>query len=282
MPKKKTSKKTKKAKKPNLKKTPTLNLKNEQDIAMDFATKAYQKFNKMIKSIVLFGSTIKQTSTVGSDIDIIIILDDVSVNWDQELVAWYREELEKILRANPYNKDIHINTIKLSTWWNDLIQGDPVVINIIRYGEALIDMGGFFDPLKHLLINGKIKSTPEAVYNALQRAPKHFARSKVSELNAVEGLYWAMVDSAHAALIASGLNPPSPEHIPASLKQIFVDQGKLKLNYVTDYRDLHFLHKKIAHGEVTDLKGVEIDNWQEKTKEFMKVMAQLVKDAIED
>jgi len=279
---KKTSKKTaKKKSKINLKNIPSLKLKGEQDIAMDFAVKVYKKFNKMIKSVVLFGSTIKKEQTVGSDIDIILIIDDVSINWDPKLIAWYREELDKILKESPYKKDLHINTIKLSTWWEDLMRGDPVVINVIRYGQAMIDFGGFFEPLKYLLVKGKIKSTPEAVYNCLQRAPAHITRSKAAELNSIEGLYWAMVDSAHAALIAAKVSPPSPEHIPINLKTTFVDAGKLKINYVTDYRDLLVLHKKIAHGEVTDLKGVEIDAWQAKTEDFLHTMAMLVKDEIE-
>jgi len=251
-----------KVRKEDMRKFPSLQLKRETEIAMDFATKVYQKFNKMVKSVILFGSSVKQTAVAGSDIDIVIIIDDVSIDWDQELIAWYREELEKILKSNPYNRELHINTIKLSTWWEDLMKGDPVVIN------------------EFLLVKGKIKSTPEAIYNSLKRAPLHFSRSKVAELNAIEGLYWAMVDSAHAALIAANCLPPSPEHIPINLKEAFVDTGKLKMKYVTDYRDLHFLHKKIAHGEVTDLKGVEIDNWQAKTEAFMQVMTQLVKDIV--
>ena len=255
---------------------PTLDLKKDSEIAMDFATKVYKKFNKMIKSVILFGSTTKQTSVAGSDIDIIIILDDVSIKWDPELITWYREELNKILRINPYKKSLHINTIKLSTWWGDLMRGDPVVVNILRYGEAMIDLAGFFSPLKFLLIQGKIKSTPEAIYSCLQRAPTHIARSKTSELNAIEGLYWAMVDSAHAALIAANVLPPSPEHVPVNLKETFVNSGRLKMKYVIWYRDLLMLHKKIAHGEIKDLKGIEIDAWQERTEEFLRVMAKLV------
>jgi len=270
----------KKRKKINKKDIPSLQLKTESEIALDFATKVYKKFDKSIKSIILFGSSVKQTAVAGSDIDIVIILDDVSVVWDQELIAWYRTELDKILRKNPYNKSLHINTVKLSTWWEDLIKGDPVVINILRYGEAMIDAAGFFEPLKFLLIKGKIKSTPEAIYNCLQRAPSHIARSKASELNAIEGLYWAMVDSAHAALIAEGITPPSPEHIPINLKEKFVNQGKLKIEYVIWYRDLHVLHRKIAHGEIKDLTGVEIDDWQTKTEEFLKAMTKLVKESI--
>ncbi|MDO8622800.1 MAG: nucleotidyltransferase domain-containing protein, partial [archaeon] len=193
----------KQEKKINEKNISSLQLKNEEDIAMDFAIKVYQKFNKIVKSVVLFGSTIKKDATAGSDIDIIIIIDDVSINWDQELIAWYREELSNILKTNPYKKEIHINTIKLSTWWGDLMKGDPVVINVIRYGKSMIDLAGFFEPLKFLLLKGEIKSTPEAIYNCLQRAPMHISRSKAAELSSIEGLYWAMVDSSQAALIAA-------------------------------------------------------------------------------
>jgi len=279
--KKKTKKESKKNKSEiNKKNIPTLQLKKERDIAMDFAVKAYKKFDKSVKSIILFGSTTKQTAVAGSDIDIVLVIDDVSINWDQELIAWYRTELDKILRGNPYQKSLHINTIKLSTWWEDLMKGDPVVLNIIRYGESMVDMAGFFEPLKFLLIQGKIRPTPEAIYNCLQRAPAHIARSKASELNSIEGLYWAMVDSAHAALIAANVLPDSPEHIPVDLKNNFVNTGKLKMKYVIWYRDLLVLHKDISHGKIKDLKGVEIDEWQKRTEEFLDVMARLVKEIV--
>lgn len=259
---------------------PSLKLLNEHDIALDFATKAYQKFTKLIKSIILFGSSVKQTSIASSDIDIIIIIDDAAVQWDQELIAWYREELGKLIKANPYKKELHINTVKLTTWWQDLIRGDPVVINIIRYGEALIDFGGFFNPLKIMLQEGKINSSPEAIYTCLQRAPQHLARSKAAELGAVEGIYWAMVDSSHALLIASKVLPPSPEHIPILLKENFVDKGLLKMKYVVWYRDLYMLHRKIVHGDLTDIKGMEIDDWQARADDFINVMAKLIEQII--
>ena len=259
---------------------PTLKLKKESDIAMDFALKVYDKFEKSIKSIILFGSTAKESNVPGSDIDVIILLDDVTIRWDQELIAWYREELDRILSRNPYQKNLHINTIKLSTWWNDLINGDPVLINVLRYGQALIDLAGFFEPLKALLIQGKIKSTPEAVYTALQRSPVHLQRSKVAELNAIEGLYWSMVDSSQAALMAAQVPAPSPEHIPMELKTNFVDNGMLNKKYVEWMRDLSLLHKKIMHKEIHDLKGVVIDDWQDRTEEFLDVITGLIKDII--
>ena len=52
------------------------------------------------------------------------------------------------------------------------------------------------------------------------------------------------------------------------------------MKYALWYRDLFLLHKKIAHGEITNLKGVEIDEWQDRTEEFLKVMAKLVNSFI--
>ena len=55
---KKSGKKKKSQKKIKIPKNiPTLQLKKENDIAMDFATKAYKRFDKLVKSVVLFGST---------------------------------------------------------------------------------------------------------------------------------------------------------------------------------------------------------------------------------
>jgi predicted nucleotidyltransferase/uncharacterized protein (UPF0332 family) len=263
-----------------LKKLPTLKMINEKDIAMDFAVKVYEKFNKMVKSVVLFGSQIKGNTKQKSDIDIMVLIDDASISWDEELIAWYREELSRLIQANPYQKDLHINTTKLTTWWNDLSRGDPVVLNILRYGVPLIDFGGFFEPLKILLQQGKIKPTPEAIYACLERTPYHIGRSKIAELNAIEGLYWAMVDSAHAALMATKQMPPSPEDVPKMMQEIFVDTGNLKKQYVDEYAQLLTLHKSIVHKEISDLRGVEIDMWQEKTEKFVQEMTRLVSEVL--
>ena len=255
---------------------PTLKLKSERDIASDFAEKAYKHFDKLIKSIVLFGSQIKHTNTSDSDIDIIIILDDATVQFDEKLIVWYREELGKIIKANPYKKDLHINTVKLTTWWEDLYKGDPTIINIIRYGEPLIDLAGFFQPFKILLQNGKIRTTPEAIFNMLDRVPQHIVRSRQAEMSAIDGCYWAMVESAQALLMAIRILPPSPDHITVLLKEHFVDKKLLKMKYVIAIRDLYDLHRKIVHGQLKNLDGRVIDNWQELSKEFFEVTLKLI------
>lgn len=268
----------KKIKKPKLTK---LVLRNNKEIAMDFATKVHRQFDSIVKATVLFGSEAKNEAKSTSDIDVIIIIDDVAIDWDLELIAWYREELAKIIETSRYSKDLHINTIKLSTWWDDLLHGEPVVINVLRYGEALIDLGGFFNPLKGLLLQGKIRSTPEAVYSALQRAPAHLARSKTAEIGAVEGIYWTMVDSAQALLMTLGKLPPSPEHITKMLKENFVDKKLMKMDLVIWYRDIYSLHKAIAHREIHEIKGIDLDKWHDRAETFLNVTTKIIDRILE-
>lgn len=255
--------------------------RTDKDIAMDFATKVQRKFDHLVKATVLFGSQVSGDVKPGSDIDIIIILDDAAINWDMELTAWYREELGKLIAEQNYSKDLHINTIRLTTWWRDLLHGDPVVLNIVRQGQVLIDIGGFFNPIKALMVQGKIHSTPEAVYASLQRSPYHLTRSKMSMLSAVEGVYWCMVEAAQAALITLGKLPPSPEHITRMLHESFVETGVLKSDFVKWYHNIFILHKQITHGEVRVVKAQEIESWQEKAEIFMKKMVEIIDRLIE-
>ncbi|MDP1728847.1 MAG: nucleotidyltransferase domain-containing protein [archaeon] len=270
----------KQEKKIKAKDIPTLQLNAERDIAADFANKVYQRFDKMIKSVILFGSTAKQVRTSGSDIDIIVLIDDASVKFDSELIGWYRAELGKIIQLNPYKKELHINTVKLTTWWHDLMKGDPVILNIIRYGEDLIDFGGFFRPIKILLQEGKISSTPEAIYTSLQRAPYHLAASKRAELGAIEGIYWAMVDSAHALLMSAKIQPSSPEHIAEILKREFANKKIIDSKYANWYQEVFSLYKSIMHNQVTDIKGANIDLLQSRADEFIRIMAQAIRNYV--
>ena len=222
-------------------------LVTDRDIALDFASKAYKKFRDVIKAIAMFGSSIRQDSTPKSDIDIIIIIDDCTVNWDDELIAWYREELAKLLASENYKKELHINTVTLTAFWEEVRVGEPLVINVLRYGEALIDLGGFFDPLKVLLAKGKIRPSPEAVFTTMQRTGMHLGRANSNILNSVEGFYWAMVDASHAALMAMNVVPPSPEHIADLLNETFVSQNMLKKEYVNWYEQVRKKAKSILH-----------------------------------
>lgn len=252
------------------------------NIALDFATKAYKQFKEVIKTVVLFGSVSKQEAKKKSDIDIIIIVDDCTIEWDQEIIAWYRGELAKLIAKQKYRKKLHVNTVTLSTFWEELKAGEPLIINVLRYGQTLIDFGGFFEPLKVLLAKGRIRSTPEAVFTTMKRAPEHLFRSNASLLGSIEGFYWAMVDSSHAALMAVNVTPPSPEHISDLLREEFVRKKQLNKKFPVYYDEVHKLAKKIVHGEVNNIDGKKITELQKKAEDFVKVLRDLTQFLIKE
>ncbi len=257
-------------------------LETDLDIAYDFSGKCYKKFREVIKAIAMFGSAMKNSSTSKSDIDIIIIIDDCTVNWDEELIAWYRAELSKLLALQKYTKELHINTVTLTAFWEELRVGEPLVINVLRYGEPLIDIGGFFDPLKVLLAKGRIRPTPEAVFTTMERSGIHLGRANTHILNSVEGFYWAMVDAGHSALMALHVVPPSPEHLAQLLDEHLVKRKVLSREYVEWFEDVRKKAKEVVYGEVTKIKGREIEDLQKKSEDFVQKLVEITKNLIKD
>ena len=253
----------------------------EYDIAYQFATDVTKKFGEAIKAIALFGSQTKKTYTEKSDIDIIIVIDDCTLNWDMEMIAWYREELAKLVRTNPNAERLHLNTITLSVFWDEVRRGDPLIVNVIRHGQALVDQGGFFDPLKVLLAKGKITPSPEAVFLAAQRAFEHQNMAKLNMLAAFENIYWSTVEAAQATLMALNLVPPSPEEIPKLLEKLEKEK-KIKKQYVQDFKDIQDTMKKIKQKEMTQIAGSDVEEHQERAQEFVDTFQRLTKALMED
>jgi len=250
-------------------------------IAYDFANQIYKAFGNVVLSVILFGSVAKGEAKKESDIDIMIIIDNVSVSWDQDVIAWYREELFKLVKGNPNRDKLHINTMTLSAFWDNVKVGEPAAINILRYGVALLDLG-FFEPMKFLLITGRVKPSSEAIYTTLNRAPWHMLRSRVKVLSAVEDIYWAMVDSAHAALMTYGITPPSPEHIDDLLLETFANKKKLDKKYILWYKEIYKLAHDIKNNKVDRIGGNKFDVFNKRASEFVKVMEQLTRDGEKD
>ncbi len=246
-------------------------------IAYEFAAKVYKKFGPVVLSVVLFGSAAKGTPKPESDIDIIVIVDNVSMVWDEEVISWYREELFKIIKIDPNRDLLHINTVTLSAFWDNVRSGDPAIMNMLRYGIALVDLG-FFEPMKYLLLQGRIRPTAEAVYTVMTRVPWHLLRARVKTLSAIDDMYWAMVDSAHAALMIRNQTPPSPEHVPELLETIFVKTKKLDKQFIDWYSEMYELAHAIKNHKMHRISGEEYEKWYRRTEQFTKVMERLAKE----
>ena len=251
-------------------------LNEDLQIARKFAKSMHQEFGKFISSMVLFGSAAKHVSNPKRDIDILIILDDTRIQFTQELIQTYRILLEKII-AKTDPKRLHIQSMKLTSFWEYVRAGDPVAINVLRSGVALIDTN-VFDPLQALLDQGRIRPTQESIWTYYTLAPASLDRARQHLLSASIDLYWCAVDSAHAALMSVGAIPPSPDHVAEMLQEKLNAPHHVSRRSLKTMRELYALFKGIVHRDIKSVSGKDFDLYKKKAEDFLKEM----KDFIED
>lgn len=248
--------------------------KEDYDVARKFAERMYKEFGNFIQGLILFGSTTIGSENPKKDIDILIILDDVRIKFSKELVETYRIISEKVISEIDPQK-LHIQTMKLTSFWEYIRAGDPVAINILRGGVSLIDTG-FFDPLQILLEQGRIRPTKEAMYTYFSMAPASMHQAEQHLLTAVVDLYWACIDAAHAALMKLGEIPPTPEHVSFMLEKKLVRTKMLKRRYSEIMHEMYVVFKKITRREIKQLNGKDFDRYYSLTHEFVEEMKKII------
>lgn len=249
-------------------------LEEDLETARKFAKIMYKEFGNFIQGLVLFGSATKVSHSREKDLDILVILDDVHIKFSKELVETYRIITEKAIAAVDPRR-LHVQSMKFTSFWEYIRAGDAVAINILRSGIALIDTG-FFDPLQELLDQGRIRPSKEAVYTYFTMAPASLHRSQQHILTAMIDLYWAVIDSAHAALMSMGEIPPTPEHVADMLEKKLVANKEIRKEYADIMRKLYTTFKKIVHRETKEISGAEYDRYYRLATKFVSEMKRYI------
>ncbi len=244
------------------------------DMSYAFSKRVYKEFSKFIKAIVLFGSTARKKQETKGDVDILIIVDDITIVMDQEFVQAYRMIIEKIVaEVNP--QKLHVTTLKFTSFWEYVRAGDPVAVNILRDGIPIID-SEFFEPLQILLYQGRIRPSPESMWNYFNKAPVTLYNSKWHIKQAVLDLYWAVIDAAHAALMKLNEVPPSPSHVADMLEEKMIRKGLLKQKYADIMRRFYHLSRIILHGQIVEISGSQFDDYFKNAKDFVDEMQKFI------
>ena len=232
---------------------------------------------EFLKAVVLFGSAARnehKEKTLGEhDIDVLMIINDLTLVLNPEVVSAYRVIVEKT--ASKITRRLHITTLKLTNFWDYLRNGDPLAINMLRDGVVLQDVG-FFMPAQALLFQGRIRPTQESIWGYFVRAPATITNSEWHVLQATLDLYWAVIDSAHAALMSVGEVPPTPGHVSDLIEQKLVSKG-LATKRTAQVMDFFYkLSKQITHRELTKVSGKDYETYKQEAKSFVDQMKKIV------
>ena len=253
----------------NLHKYPTENL----ELASKFAKEVKKELADFVLSIVVFGSSARRETSEKSDIDVLIISDDATYVLTEELIEGYKIIIDNLI--GKVSAKLHITSMTFTSFWEHAKVGDPVVVNILRDGVALHDIGFFF-PLQILLKQGKIRPSEESVWRYFSRAPKTLVNSRWHVLQATLDLYWAVIDSAHAALMRAHQVPPAPEHVADLLEKAYVKKKLLESKYIDTMNKFYHLMKQITHRELQYIGGHEFERLHQEADAFVRRMRKLI------
>ncbi|MCF7866089.1 nucleotidyltransferase domain-containing protein [Candidatus Woesearchaeota archaeon] len=243
------------------------------DIAYRFAKNAHVELKDLLKAVVLFGSAARKKED-SHDIDILLIIDDVTLRLTKEMVQAYRIIIDNIIRKT--SPKIHVTSMKFTSFWEYIRNGDPIAMNILRDGYALIDTG-FFDPMQLLLHQGRIKPSSEALWSYFNRAPRSIKAARSRQAQGCIDLYWAVIDSAHAALMSINEIPPSPEHVADLIDEKLVSKKLIDAKYVKTARKFFTLSKDIIHGKKQEVSGEEFEKYFKEANDFVNAMQKFIK-----
>ncbi len=245
------------------------------DIVYAFSKEIKKELGNLLKGIILFGSTARHfnTNKKNHDIDILLIIDDVTAKLTAELIQTYRIIVEKIVIRT--SKKLHITSLRLTNFWEYIRAGDPIAVNMLRDGVAILDTG-FFEPLQLLLFQGRIRPSNESIQNYLMMAPQTLQNSKGHILQATLDLYWAVIDGAHAALMYVGEVPPSPAHAADMFDEKLVKTGLVEKKHSHTIRMFYNLGKSIMHGQVHDMTGDQYDSYYREALDFVMAIKKFV------
>jgi len=243
------------------------------DLTKKLSEKLKSELKDLLKAVVLFGSAARGTNKQSSDIDVLLVLNDLSIVLSKEVIVSLRVLIEN--NAATISNNFHITTMPLSQFWDYVRNGDPIIVNILREGVSVYDEG-FFGPLQALLDSGKIHPSKEAVWSYYFRAPKTIKKAESRFLDIIVDLYWAVMDAAHASLMHIDVVPGAPHHVARLLEEHFLRKRLIEKKYVDTLNKFYKLAKDVGHHQLVRISGKEIDKLIVEADDFVKKMRFLI------
>ena len=227
------------------------------------AEELYEEMQVFLRAVLLFKHAQAQ-DPFNEPLTLVTILDDVSYNLSEGNIQSYRVAAQKI--AAKHSELFTIHTIKLSNFFHALIDGDPLLTNIINDGVILVDTG-IARTAQHLLKTKLIHPTKQGVLTYQERANQTL-RTAHNHINlAVLDLYTSVINLSHTVLMSEGISTPNPEEVAGCLEPL-VKEGKLTPDDVLLVKELYNLSRHILHGEPKQIKGTEYDQYKHRAQEY--------------
>jgi len=232
--------------------------------------KVKDKYGPLIASAV-----IKKTVSSKGAVDAVFIIDD----FNSIVVAPQVADVKVAASEYAYSSSIMLNcdVVLASAVWSGLKSKDDSIVGLMRDSLVVYD-NGFFLPCQELLVTGKIRPSKESVRVYFVKAENSVKSSGGRVDRAVLDLYWAVIDSAHAAVMIAGITPPSPKDLAETIKRDLVKRNLVHKRCGDIVDKFYNIAKRIMHKEIFGVSGREFDELLADADFFIKEMDEFVKE----
>lgn len=226
--------------------------KDKKDLiekVVKFTNISRKQYGNVIKSVLIFGSAARKQMKKTSDVDVWVVLDDTATKGSADL---NRITSHLYLIAHEL-KDLHIQTTKLTEFWQWVKIGSPELVNFLRYSLPIYDTG-FIKPVKRMLEMGLIPPSEETIKLKTKAAHVRLAKIRLDIKSMIFELRYSATDAIQAVVMHYYKAQPDQRGIPEFLEKM-IKEKKLEKEYLEKFKELNKLWKDIDHGKVKDVDG---------------------------
>jgi uncharacterized protein (UPF0332 family) len=242
-----------------------------------FSEGVLKKYNNLINSILVKKQS-KTGEAASETVDIILFIDDLNniiTNQQSEIIR--SDALESAYsNKTPDKITIKSEVILASELWAGIKSNNAETLEILREGIVFHD-NGFLSPLQDLLLTGKIRPSKESQNIYFVKAENSIKSSTTNVSKAVLDLYWAVIDTAHAAVMAAGITPPSPKELAETFRKELVMRNLIHKRCADIIEEFYNIAKKIMHKEIFEITGKEFDKYLNDAQFFIRETEAFVK-----
>lgn len=238
--------------------------------AVAFSNSLRKQYGELVKSVLIFGSSVKGNMVKGSDIDMWVILDDTATKASQDI---NRIIEHAHLLAGEF-KDMHLQIHTLTEFWQSIRIGSPEFSNFLRYGLAIYDTG-FIKPIQRMLQMGLIPPSDETISLKARSASTRFRKIKQEVKLLIFDLRYTMLDIVQAVVMHYYKETPDYKKAPEFLEKL-VKEKKLEKKYVDKFVALDKLWKDIDHNEIKEVTTEHLDEALKITEDVIERMKKLL------
>lgn len=188
------------------------------------------------------------------------------------LVSDKKQEIRRY--ASKFNFPVRVELAE--NYLKNVFSGEEMVYERLGSSSILYDPEHLIDPIKEMIISGKIHGTKESLAGRFIGIGENFRKIDMIKHKILDNIYTAVVELSQALLIKKQDVTCNPKEVPKNIKKYLVDKRILEKRYLEIAAEIIAVYKDIEHRKRPAITGLEMDSLQKKAEDFQGRVMELL------